>query len=82
MKNSIKQSVFNRATRSSFAMFTALSLFTAPLATSAHTGREPITGFVSGIVHVLSGVDHLLILFGIGLVVVALIVGVVYWRQN
>ena len=43
----------------------ALSLFAG--SASAHTGGHGITGFVGGLVHPLTGLDHLLAMFAVGL---------------
>lgn len=59
----------------------AIATIITPAAVSAHAGNGPVTGFVSGILHILSGADHLLGIFGIGLGITVLIAGFVYWRQ-
>jgi urease accessory protein len=46
-------------------VLTALCLYAG--AASAHTGHHAVTGFVSGLSHPLSGLDHLLAMLAIGL---------------
>ena len=44
----------------------AAALLAAPLA-MAHPGHETTTGFVSGVMHPLSGLDHLLAMLAVGI---------------
>lgn len=45
----------------------ALAVFLVPVAAWAHPGHGPGSGFVSGLVHPISGLDHILAMIAVGL---------------
>ena len=57
----------SRSARSTFAVAVAASILLSPVIVIAHPETGAVGGFVSGVLHPLTGVDHVVAMFAVGL---------------
>jgi urease accessory protein len=57
----------SRSSRSTFAVAIAASMLLSPVVVLAHPETGAVGGFVSGVLHPLTGVDHVAAMFAVGL---------------